>query len=276
MLKEVTSSVHEKWKEITFNDQKWTYLIIESNKETEETVLLLPGGLRRPVYGGEFMKALSEEFTVLIPVYPQISDMKVLTDGIQQIMEVEGINSAHLFGSSFGGLMTQAFLYYYPDKVEKAIIGNSGTISDDEGFEKRVKKSLFLIKIFPAFIVRRVMIRAFTRLVPKDINNRGEIVKSIEDLIKTKQLDKKDILCHFESLLYFQNKLGLTKEFANTIQEKLLIITAENDRGVTSNAAESLKKMYPKAQYHYFSEGGHMPMLANPKKYIELVKNFYK
>jgi pimeloyl-ACP methyl ester carboxylesterase len=261
----------KEWREITHEGYTWVYLIVG---DSEEILIMFPGGLRRPVYGGSFIKELSKNFKVLIPVYPQISDMRLLSDGYSQMMRNENINSAHLFGSSFGGLMTQAFMYYYPEKVKKAVIGNSGTVIEGKSFEKRISRSLLLIKILPAFIVRWVIRRAFTKLVPVGIKGREEIVSAIQNVIKSRQLDKKDIICHFESLLFFQNDLGLTSDFALSIQDRILIITAEKDRGVTSEARDSLQKMYPKAQFHHFVEGGHMPMLVNPTEYVNKVKEF--
>ena len=82
------SITKKEWKELTFKGYKWAYLVVG---DAEETLIMFPGGLRRPVYGGSFIQELSRNFRVLIPIYPQISDMKVLSEGfIVSLMAMEG------------------------------------------------------------------------------------------------------------------------------------------------------------------------------------------
>ncbi|MFX0150191.1 MAG: alpha/beta fold hydrolase [Candidatus Hodarchaeota archaeon] len=262
-----------KWKETIFKGLKWEYAMLGSG---EDTLIIFPGGLRRPVYGGAFLKELNTQFKILIPVYPRISNLNHLAEGVAWIMDQEAIGSVHLFGSSFGGLMTQAFIVYYPDRVKKAVISNTGTKTSETKFSKRISRALFLIRLVPAFIVRKIMIRSFTKLVPSKIENYEEVVTLIRDIIKSKQLDKKDIICHFESLLDFQNNLPLTIGAASSFQHKLLIITAANDKGVSPEATSSLKNFYHEAKFHHFMEGGHMPLLAKPNEYVQLVKAFFR
>ncbi|MFX0183099.1 MAG: alpha/beta fold hydrolase [Candidatus Hodarchaeota archaeon] len=268
IYKPITTS---EWKKATFKGLKWEYVMLGSG---EDTLILFPGGLRRPVYGGAFVKELGTQFKILIPVYPRISNLNHLAEGVARIMDHEDIESTHLFGSSFGGLMAQAFIVFYPDRVKKVVISNTGTKTYELKFSKRISRVIFLIRVVPAFIARKIMIRSFTKLVPSNVENYEEIVNLIQGIIKSKQLDKKDIICHFESLLNFQNNLPLTKEVASSFQHKLLIITAANDKGVSPEASSSLEKLYPEAKFHHFMEGGHMPMLVKPNEYVQLVKGF--
>jgi len=259
------------WKKTIFKDLKWEYVTLGSG---DDALIIFPGGLRRPVYGGSFVKKLSTKFKILIPIYPRISSLNRLAEGVTYIMDQENIGSAHLFGSSFGGLMAQAFIVYYPNRVKKTIIANTGTKSDENRFSKKINRGLFLIRILPAFIVRKMMIRSFTRLVPSNIKNRLEIVDLIQNVIKSRQLDKEDIICHFESLQEFQNNLDLTTEVASSFQHKLLIITSGNDTGISPDASSSLMKLYLEARFHQFLEGGHIPMLVKPHEYLQTVKEF--
>ncbi|MFX0174478.1 MAG: alpha/beta fold hydrolase [Candidatus Hodarchaeota archaeon] len=151
------------WKERMFNGFKWKYAMLGSG---EDALIIFPGGLRRPVYGGAFLKELSTQFKILIPVYPRISNLNHLAEGVVWIMDQEAIGSAHLFGSSFGGLMMQVFIVYNPDRVKKVVISNTGTKTYETKFSKRISRVLFLIKVVPAFLVRKMMIRSFTKLVP--------------------------------------------------------------------------------------------------------------
>ncbi|MHA2203824.1 MAG: alpha/beta fold hydrolase [Candidatus Hodarchaeales archaeon] len=257
--------------EITYNQINWKYLV---QGKGDKTVLMFPGGLRAPIYGGSFIGELRKHFKIIIPSYPPIWDLKELIQGINRILDQEKIMQVHLLGTSFGGLMCQAFMVYFPHKVDKIIIGNTGTVQSDPRFRKRMERGLFLIKISPAFLVRWFMIRAFTGIVPKNTPNYLEIIRLIRNHIQTKQLDKQDIICHFKSLIFFQTELKLTHEVGRSFQERTLIIYTDKDSGVDPNAFKFMKEMFPEAKYHQFINGGHMPMIVFPDEFFNLVNNF--
>lgn len=258
-------------KNITFNQINWKYFV---QGKGDETVFMFPGGLRAPVYGGSFVKNLAKHFKIIIPVYPPIWNLKELIEGVNRILDQEKIQRVHLFGTSFGGLICQAFMVYSPHKTCKIILGNTGTVQSDPRFRRRMWQILFLIKILPAFIVRRIMIKAFTRIVPKNSPNYAEIVDLIRNHIQTKQLDKQEIICHFKSLIFFQTELKLTHEIGRSFQDRMLIIYSDKDPGVDPNAFKFLKEMFPEAQYHQFIDGGHMPMIVFLEEFFNLVINF--
>ncbi|MHA2248170.1 MAG: alpha/beta fold hydrolase [Candidatus Hodarchaeales archaeon] len=260
-------------KEIIHNQINWNYIV---QGKGDKTILMLPGGLRAPVFGGFFTEKISTHFKIISPSYPSIWDLKALIQGINRILDQEKVKRVHLFGSSFGGLMCQAFMVYSPHKVDRIIIGNTGTVQSDPRFKKRMQRGLFLINILPTFLVRRLMIRAFTRIVPKNTPNYMDVVRLIRNHIQTKQLDKQDVICHFKSLIFFQTELKLTHEVGKSFQDKLLIIYSDEDSGVDTNALKNLKGMYPEAKYHQFVNGGHMPMIIFPEEYFNLVIDFLK
>ena len=263
----------QEWKSIDFNGYTWKYLKIGNNRET---FIIFPGGLRRPVYGGSFINSLVKHHQIIYPIYPRISNLRELSEGINEVLEEEKIGKAHIYGSSFGGLMVQAFNHFFPEKVDKLVISNSGTTSKDSDFDKKVNRSLFLLKILPGFVVRSIMKRSFCKMVPKEAPDHEQAVQSIKNMIDNRLLDKAEIICHFQSLRYFQAKLEFTQTNTKSFQHKMLIITAENDPGVSNNATKSLHEVYPNAQFHHFTEGGHMPLLLKTDEYLELIFNFLR
>lgn len=258
------------WKSIKYKDIKWEYAVLGNGNQA---LILFPGGMRRPVYGGDFVRNLATYFRIIIPIYPRISRLKDLTDGIREILAIEGIKKTHVYGSSFGGLMVQAFMYYAPNLINRIVISNTGTLSSDSSFPKQINRSLTLIKLVPAFIVRKVMFRSFSNLIPLNVDNRDQIIKLLRLIINSRLLDKPDIICHFESLLDFQKSIKLTVESTLPFQHRMLIIISANDPGVSSNAAASLEELYPRANFYYFQEGEHMPLLVKPEEFFQLVQD---
>jgi pimeloyl-ACP methyl ester carboxylesterase len=52
----------------------------------------------------------------------------------------------------------------------------------------------------------------------------------------------------------------------------MLIITSENDSGVSPTASKSLKNLYANTKFYHFTEGGHSPLLVKQNEYIKLVR----
>ncbi len=258
------------WKSLEYNKAEWQYVILGGGKEL---IVLFPGGMRRPIYGGNFVKELAKDYRIIIPVYPRISKLKAIVEGITAIIAKEKFENTHIYGSSFGGLVAQAFMYYKPEKVKNIIISNTGTVNDDKDFRKRIKRLLILLRIVPAFVVRRIMLRSFIKLIPHESKEYDEIVAKLRYIIKLRILDKHDIICHFESLIDFQENIHLTPDKIHQLETRMLIITSENDPGVSPTAFKSLKNLYPHANFYHFAEGGHMPLLIRENEFTRLVKD---
>ncbi|MFX1253252.1 MAG: alpha/beta fold hydrolase [Promethearchaeota archaeon] len=259
-----------KWKTIHFQDHQWNY-IVAGNKGP--WLLVLPGGTRRPGLKLEFLQDLIEEFRVISPAYPRIGRMKPLADGIAHILKEEGIDTVHVYGSSFGGIMTQVFFLNYPNLVDKVIISNTNTVSDDKQLIKRIRNSQRFLRFLPAFLVRSIMLKQFGKLMDVLGDQKAEYEASLASLIHSLKLDKPDIICHFNCLMDFQEQNFDSRSIA-TFQSKMLIISAENDTGVGGSSVKNLQRVYPEAQFYHFENGGHFPMIIHKTRYFNLLKSF--
>lgn len=67
-------------------------------------------------------------------------------------------------------------------------------------------------------------------------------------------------------------EIHLTPDSVRQLERKMLIITSENDSGVSPTAFKSLKNLYANAKFFHFTEGGHSPLLVKQKEYIKLVR----
>ena len=70
-------------------------------------------------------------FFIPFPVHWDEYTLKHLSEGIKAVLDSKGISKTHIYGSSFGGLLVQAFVYFCPARVDKMIISNSGTTLND-------------------------------------------------------------------------------------------------------------------------------------------------
>ncbi|MFX0065769.1 MAG: alpha/beta fold hydrolase [Candidatus Hermodarchaeota archaeon] len=258
-----------KWKTIQFQDYQWNY-VVAGNKGS--WLLVLPGGTRRPGLKSEFLQDLIKEFRVISPAYPRIGRMKPLADGIAHILKEEGIDTVHAYGSSFGGIMAQVFFMNYPSFVDKVIISNTDTITEDRQLIKRIRNGQRFLRLLPAFLVRSIMLKQFGKLMDVLGDQKAEYETSLASLIHSRKLDKPDIICHFNCLMDFQDHFD--SQSTATFQSKMLIISAENDTGVGGSSIENLHRVYPAAQFYHFEDGGHFPMIIHKTRYLNLLKSF--
>ncbi len=93
-------------------------------------------------------------------------------------------------------------------------------------------------------------------------------------MVKNKELNKPEMICHFEGLLQFQKDEDFSSEKLMKLQSKFLIITSENDKGTSKTSINDLKRVYPNAKYYNFKDVEHFPMLLQPEEYSILIKNF--
>jgi pimeloyl-ACP methyl ester carboxylesterase len=259
-----------KWKAINFQNHQWKY-IIAGNKGP--WLLVLPGGTRRPGLKLDFLQDLIKDFRVISPAYPRIGKMKPLADGIAHILKEEGIDTVHVYGSSFGGIMTQTFFLNYPSLVDKAVISNTNTVTKDRQLVKRIRNGQRFLKLLPAFMVRSIMLKQFGKLMDTLGDQKAEYKASLANLIQSRKLDKPDIVCHFNCLMDFQEHYFNSQSTA-AFQSKMLIISAENDTGVGGSSIENLQRVYPEAQFYHFEDGGHFPMIIHKTRYFNLLKSF--
>ena len=134
LMKEITIS----WKSVLFRGFEIEYMLgFNSKKDSSNYLLIMPGGLRRPIQNKDNLSFYSKRFVILSLIYPLTGDLKLIADSINYILNAEGIKKVSLIGSSFGGIMVQAFSALYPNMVKKAVISNTGTRRDTYKFKKK-------------------------------------------------------------------------------------------------------------------------------------------
>ncbi|NHI94854.1 MAG: alpha/beta hydrolase [Candidatus Lokiarchaeota archaeon] len=266
---------HPKKRFIDIDGVEWEYI---TSGTGERVLLVLPGGNRRPFLGYKFAQRLEQEFKIISPSYPSIESIANLVAGIYQILINEKAKNVFVLGSSFGGIIAQAFFYHHSDMVEKMIIGNTGTLKRDPrekyNFEKRMKRALKLINFFPTSFSKRTIKKSLGKLIIASEQERTIYIALLNYYISARAHDKRAIACHFENLLDFSQNFQFDDEFRRRISPKLLIITALGDAGVSPDAKMLLKATYPGAKYYEFKEGGHTPALLLMDEYLNLIREF--
>ncbi len=271
LMKEVSIT----WKSILFREFKIEYILgFNFEMDRSNYLLIMPGGLRRPIQNKDYLSLYSKRFVILSLIYPLTGDLKLIAGSINYILDPEGIKKVNIIGSSSGGIMVQAFSALYPNTVNKPIISNTGTRRDTYKFTKKMKRIYRIMKILLKFLVNSILKRNFHRLFDSLRKKGFEYHEIIDMMVVKKKLGKKEMICHFKSLIQFQTDPDFDKVNLREFQDKLLVITAENDKGTGETSINDLLNIYPNAKHYHFQEGGHFPMIGSPEEYEKVVANF--
>ena len=257
-------------KSLTSQGHLWRFI---SCGEGKDVLLLLEGaGADAEV---EFQRILKFQKgrRVISVSYPATAfAMRHLTDGIMAILDAEGVRTAAVHGHSLGAALAQCFVREYPERVSKLILANIGVAS-----ARRVKLARIfghVLSVLPGALIGPMTNSMLTRNLsllpePERIFYREYFSKMV-GLYLTKQL----IVNQFRCLIDFIDNYRLQTEDLQNWGGRVLIMEAEDDRGWNTSERSALKKLYPRAQVHTFSEGGHMVNMTRRNEYDAILNEF--
>ena len=165
-------------------------------------------------------------------------------------------------------------MFHYPENILKVVIGNTGTVEEEDALGKKLRRIIRLIKFLPGFLVRRIAKRGLMKIIESPEPQKCLIFTLLDRLFATKVYDKPDALCHFKNLLDFRINYPLNAENMRDISKRLLVVESEEDKGVAPHAKAALRRIFPEARYYLFKEGGHTPSLSKTEEYAKLITEF--
>ena len=179
--------------------------------------------------------------------------IKLMADDVAHLLKHLDINTAHIVGSSMGGMISQEFAINYPDMVDKLVLCSTSakprdTIKDalSEGFKGILDKNIedilqlkhkrpFLEKVFN-YLVQQLYSDKFIR----------ENKKLIESTVQEFTSD----ISYLETFIKQTRAIRLhdTVDKLHLIRAETLVITGTNDRLIPAKASELLAEKIPKAR----------------------------
>ncbi len=249
----------------------WNYL---SSGQGEETLLLLPGGLRLAETTFKLITAFEDEYRVISPAYPPVPTVSQLLDGIAGILEAEHIHQVTVVGASFGGTIAQCFVRKYPGKVSSLILANTGVSpTPDEG--RLLRRSLKILPLLPTAVLRWMAKQELLRILsyPSGVQ---EFWRAYLKELFAYYITKEDILSHFEEAFDMAQHWPFKDRDLLDWSGKILILESDSDIAVKLPEREALKALYPQAQVHTFHNAGHTPSVTHREEYLSVIKDFLR
>ncbi|REK71433.1 alpha/beta fold hydrolase [Paenibacillus paeoniae] len=260
---------------ISHDRLQWKYHISGKGKQA---LLLLPGGLGSgEAFFSHFME-LSSRYTVIAPYYGKAEHIEQLSDGIIAIMEHENIESFHVLGQSFGGLVAQALLSKVPHRIDRMILSHTTSASPEPASISsqkrivRIRNLMRIVKMVPRsmFItVSRNKIQKHFRSMPA---GEGAFwLWYFEELIRSQP--KQEHLAIYQCMLNLDKK-PLPPPSQTFDQSNILVIDSPADASFSGEERDSVRLQFPEADYLRFKHAGHLSIITERKMYMREIRKF--
>lgn len=244
--------------------------------------LILVMGISADIYWWDspFITELSKEFTTIIFDNRGVgrSDdpgekflLKAMTDGTVGLMNALGIERAHIFGISMGGMIAQEIVLNYPEKVEKLIL-----CSTTCGGPKAVVATNEVVQLMMSFtrmdhdlkIAKQAVPLMFTEDFMK--NNPNYVNAKIENMAKIPTSASS-----YTNQLFAGNKFNSMNKLKQ-INTPTLILHGRKDILIPPENGEILANLILGAELKYFDESAHWIFAPDPDLISNAIIEFLK
>lgn len=255
-------------KQTVVDGTSWEYIACGQG---EATILWLVGGLRVADAAYRSIPLMEDAFRIIAPTYPPLTSMDALCDGLAGLLDAEGIQRAHVLAGSFGGMVAQAFVRRYPDRVHGLIL--STTTALDADAVDRYRQQAAMIEAAPPELVAQFSKANFVKMVAPPDEELAFWTAYIDELF-SQRLGKDDLLSTVSCMLDFAENTVLSPDDLANWTGSVLIIESADDATFDADARARVRALYPNARVHTFAEGGHSPGTTQRDTFFKIVREF--
>jgi pimeloyl-ACP methyl ester carboxylesterase len=243
----------------------WEYLALG---EGPQTVLFLHGLAGAYDVWWQQMLALKDDYRVISVTYPAVDSLEGLAQGILAILDKENVDKASLVGSSLGGYLAQYLLAVHPERVERAVFGN--TYADKDFILEEYGLVGGLLPYTPEALVMAVLRASYRWMIYPSSQDSPLVLSYL-----TEQTFGRTGKAHIESRYRTVIEPFISPDPA-ALGIPVLILESDNDPLISLAAREDLKATYPNAAVHTFHGVGHFPYLVVPDQFLQVLEDFLR
>lgn len=253
----------------SIDGMEWNYIL--SGKGSE--AILIMGGLTSTAdTAHSWIAKLEKTYRVLVPSYPLYETMGAFVDGLVKLLELEGIEQIHFFGSSLGAGVGHVLIRRYPDRVNKLILSAFGLYNSRK--LKQTEQFLRLYQLLPYWLVSQYY-KAILPSLLKGVDEDEKLfwIAYMRDLLDH-QNNKRTLMSQYQMLVDLFENASTYNIDESVSSHCVLILQAKDDKGFDRSEQESLRLTYPNANVHLFEEGGHLAGMKQGIEYDEILYRF--
>ena len=248
---------------LDYEGNKWKYLVTGRGKES---ILFLHGMAGNYDFWWQQTNAFKDDYRIVSVTYPPVSSLAEMGKAITVILDKNNMQKVNVVGSSLGGYFAQYLLATYPNRIKKAVFGN--TFPPNDLLEKQNSKLVVIAKILPEWLMMHFLRQGlYKNVIPAAQNDPLAKAVLVENTYG--RMSKAQFVARYNCVVdKFQPNNDLQK------QRDIMIFEADNDPLVPVELRIKLKQLYPQAQVHTFHGKGHFPYLNATVEYNQALKQF--
>ncbi len=206
--------------------------------------------------------------------------MDMFVEDIKGLMDHLQIESAHLIGRSFGGMITQNFVLKYPNNVDKLILIATNAYFDEKdaaqiAINNRIKE-IELIKKDPtkAFWNKAVFVyhQKFRQQLKQNPKKKFHNAFSLEDLIEQSTINlstAQDIINQGNAM-----KMHNVLKHLHKIKNETLLIAASHDRLIPKSSLIEMNKRISNSTVKTIEKAGHFMTVSRATEVNKIILDF--
>jgi maspardin len=238
----------------------WSYYDVGSGADT---ILFLHGMGGSGDIWFQQIDALSERFRCIAPTYPAVHRLEQLRSGVMAILAQERVERVNVVGSSMGGYLAQHLMAAGPNRVRKAVLGN--TFPPNTIVPQRARLGATYLPWVPEWALMLGLRRNADRVLYAT-SGGSELVRAYLREQTFGIMRKSDFIARCACLCQ-----GFTPP---TPSGEILIVESDNDPLIEGALRDMLKRTYPAAAVMTFHQAGHFPYLCRPDEYSRTIAEF--
>jgi len=250
----------------------WSYF---DSEDGGSVLLLLHGGFAAYDMWIHQIVEFERDYRIIAPTCPALSraTMQVYSDALRAILEHEGVNRLSVMGYSEGGLIAQCFLRDHSAMIDRVILAHTFYPSSESRYYRH---DFTLFRVLPSVLTEWIF-KLFARPDQEELDAESaewlEWFKAYFRELKS-GLTKDRIITHIDLMADFVRNYNFRPDDLSTWDGRMLITVSEDD--VVLTYFEGLKRLYPDAEYHVFSQGqgAHSIALISPAVFNRRVRQF--
>ncbi len=223
----------------------------------------------------DFRKNLSRDFRVIVPDLPGYRNSTLTAQGlsiewmaefVKAILDKEKIKLPTIIGHSMGGYIALALAEKYPDLPERIGLLQSHCFADDDEKKKNRQKGIdFVSKNGTRDFVNELYGNLFGEKFLKESKATVDQLKAYAQVYSSETV----IAC-LQAMMNRHDRANVLKSF----KKPVVFILGKQDKAIPY--VKSLEQCsYPEiSEVHILDDAGHMGMLEEPKKTLEIVREF--
>ncbi len=211
--------------------------------------------------------AFENQFRIITYTLPEeVRTLREAANGILAILTKEQIRQVIIVGTSMGGYIAQYLVDQYPQKIERAVFGN--TFPPNNLIRIKNRRTAQLVRFLPEILIFKAGNKQLKEKILPAAHNSPLLAAFLPSL----PFSKKQFINRYRVVVDPQFPRPFRYEVKRIPK---LIIESDNDPLIDPELRQALKEMYPDARVFTFHNEGHFPYINAAQTYNQVLVEFF-